>query len=115
MSSDPPSRSSSISRGTISRSSNFIFTPNDPDDFLESGSRNSSRPPSAWGGHSHSSPLSSPSQEISNSLNSNSSWPYSSANSSQSSVSSGATGHTERMSASGSKYTAFGMSAGNTG
>lgn len=115
MSSNPPSRSSSISGRNISRSSNFILTPEDE----QSSSRNSSRPPSAWGGHSqssqtqtHSSPLSSPSQEISSSLNS---WPYSSANSSQSSVSSGATGHTERMSASGSKYTAFGMSAGNTG
>lgn len=98
----PPSRSSSISR-----SSNFMFTtPNDPDDNSLPGTRNSSRPPSAWG-----SPLSSPSHESNSTIGT---WPYSSKNSSTSSVSSGATGHTEKMSASGSRHTAFGMSAGNT-
>lgn len=116
-----PTSASSVSRSSsISRSSQFALTPQDGDSSAP-GSRNSSRPPSAWN-----SPITSPSVEHQGT------WPYScvhgrlhtpqaavdaasscrsSANSSRSSVSSNATGASQ---ATLNRHPSFGLSAGNT-
>ncbi|ORY72206.1 6-phosphofructo-2-kinase-domain-containing protein [Leucosporidium creatinivorum] len=95
------SRSSSISRAAA-QVSQFRFTPQDTPFEDDDGvnSRGSSRPHSAWG-----SPIVSPSEGPAGS------WPYSTANSSQSSVASTSTGATQRTA---NKDPSFGLSAGNT-